>query len=353
MPLPRLPSTTAPSSPARAPQRTTRCRNSLILVGLTAVGGCSPAPSPIPNPEPTFQTTVRVVSALSQGVGLAQVVLTLANGLEQRTDAAGMSVIRTQSPATLSLRLLHPGFLERETSVRVPQDAPVDVSLIPSTHDMMAFEEFAPRGPGLQRWTRNPRLLVLNHAVDFAGATPDFREYPVIDRPINATQLQCLADGIAASLVEMSGGHLAWDSIDIAVVEPGTRFRTDATPEGTIVVLPSVSLGASGRGTGYVGADPFVLSRGAIWMTAELLNYCVTSLLYRHELGHALGYLHVTRSVSIMGSPGLAPLTDFDRNSIAILFQRRPGNRLPDRDPSSGAVNVVGNTVRRPVEPMR
>jgi hypothetical protein len=174
-------------------------RNSVILAGLTVVGACSPGgPSPIPNPGPTgptvVQTTVRIVSALSQQIGLPQVTLTVANGLEQQTDAAGMSVIQAQSPATLSLRLRHPAFLERETSVRIPDDRPVDLSLIPSTHDLTAFEEFSPRTAGLQRWTRNPRLLVLTHAVDYGGAISGFREYPVMDRPISSTQLDCLAD---------------------------------------------------------------------------------------------------------------------------------------------------------------
>ena len=300
-----------------------------------------------------LRTTVRVVSSLSRQLGLPQVVLTLANGLQQQTDGDGLSVVLSDSPAAASLRLLHPAFLERETSVRIPDAGPVDLSLIPSTHDLAAFEEFAPRTFGLLRWTRNPRLLVLTHAVDYSGATLGFREYPVINHPISPAQLDCLAAGIAASLAEMSGGHLTWDSIGTIEVEPGTRFRTDQTPEGTIVVLPAVSLGAGGRGTAYVGAEPFVLSRGAVWMTAQL-NFCLTSVLYRHELGHALGYLHVTRTTSIMGPFGLPPTpTEFDRNSIEILFQRRPGNRQPDRDPSGVSVNFTGGAFRYGVEPMR
>jgi len=326
-------------------------RKPLILAVLTLVGACGRGPS-APSPV-VFETTVRIVSALSPQVGLPQVVLTVANGLGQQSDATGRSVIQSESAATVSLRLLHPAFVERETSVRVPDARPVDVSLIPSTHDLAAFEEFSPRAFGLQRWTRNPRLMVLTHAVDFAGATLGFREYPVIDRPISAAQLDCLAAGAGPALAEMSGGNLAWDSVEIAKVEPGSRFRIDETPEGTIVVLPSVSLGSAGRGVAYVGNEPFVLSRGAVWLTAEMQNFCFTSLLYRHEMGHALGYQHVTRTVSMMSEFLPPALTDFDRNSIAILFQRRPGNRMPDRDPSGVSVNVTGSAARRDLEPMR
>lgn len=206
----------------------------------------------------------------------------------------------------------------------------------------------------MRRWTRNPALVVLDHAVDFSGATPDFLEYPVTSRRIKDAQLDCLASGMVSSLEEMSGGRLGWTSVEIQAVEPGSRFRTNQTPEGTIVVLPSIALVVGGRATAYIGNEPFVLTRGAIWLNAETTqNFCLQSLIYRHELGHALGYLHVTRTLSIMSFPGLPPgLTDFDRNVIAILFQRPPGNLTPDRDPATFPVNVVGSAWPA-TEPMR
>ncbi len=80
-------------------------------------------------------------------------------------------------------------------------------------------------------------------------------------------------------------------------------------------------------------------------------NFCFTSLLYRNEMGHALGYQHVTRTLSMMSEFLPPALTDFDRSSIAILFQRRPGNRMPDRDPSGVSVSVTGSAARRDLEP--
>jgi hypothetical protein len=58
-------------------------------------------------------------------------------------------------------------------------------------------------------------------------------------------------------------------------------------------------------------------------------------LLRIHELGHALGYQHVTTRASIM-NPAIGPdLTDTDRAGAVVAFQRPPGNKAPDIDPSS------------------
>jgi hypothetical protein len=219
---------------------------------------------PDPGPGLSYKTTVRIVSALDLQVGLPQVTVTAAGGPEQLTDGAGVAVSVTTTPSMVPLRLRHPAFVERETSVKVPAAGQVDLSLIPSTIDLEAFEEFAPRTTGLRRWTRNPALAVLDHAVDFSGATPDLLEYPVTSRQISDSQLDCLASGVASSLEEMSGGRLGWTSVAIQPVEPGSRFRTNQTPEGTIVVLPSLSLVVGGRGTAHSGPEPFVLSSGAV-----------------------------------------------------------------------------------------
>jgi hypothetical protein len=60
-------------------------------------------------------------------------------------------------------------------------------------------------------------------------------------------------------------------------------------------------------------------------------------LLRIHELGHALGYRHVTSRTSIM-NPSIGPEpTDFDGAGAVLAFQRPVGNRSPDVDPSSSS----------------
>jgi hypothetical protein len=59
-----------------------------------------------------------------------------------------------------------------------------------------------------------------------------------------------------------------------------------------------------------------------------------------HELGHALGYMHVTLCTSVMNSSADVMPNDWDRQSVRIAFQRPPGNRSPDTDPSSYSLNT-------------
>jgi hypothetical protein len=44
---------------------------------------------------------------------------------------------------------------------------------------------------------------------------------------------------------------------------------------------------------------------------------------------------------------------DFDRDAIAIVFQRPPGNRTPDRDLPESSLHGLPSAVSRVVEPMR
>jgi hypothetical protein len=59
-----------------------------------------------------------------------------------------------------------------------------------------------------------------------------------------------------------------------------------------------------------------------------------------HELGHALGYNHVTVRDSVMNSHAQFEPTGFDRDAARFAFLRVPLNRSPDIDPDAFSVNL-------------
>jgi len=65
----------------------------------------------------------------------------------------------------------------------------------------------------------------------------------------------------------------------------------------------------------------------------------VRRALHIHEMGHALGYSHVTNRQSVMNpSPAIDP-NEFDRDATRIAFARSPGSVSPDVD----ATTVLAN----------
>ena len=59
-----------------------------------------------------------------------------------------------------------------------------------------------------------------------------------------------------------------------------------------------------------------------------------------HELGHALGYNHVTLRESVMNSSARIEPNEFDLHGARLAFLRPPGNRSPDEDPDEFTSNL-------------
>ncbi|MCC7185955.1 MAG: hypothetical protein IT185_06935, partial [Acidobacteria bacterium] len=61
--------------------------------------------------------------------------------------------------------------------------------------------------------------------------------------------------------------------------------------------------------------------------------------LRAHELGHALGYTHVSLLTSVMNTSAVTEPNTFDRQATQIAFLRPPGNVRLDSDPSEASLN--------------
>lgn len=297
------------------------------------------APSDRPAATPPSNATGQVVSLASPSNGISNVVISATGAMGTRTDASGFF---TLSPATsiYALSLTHPDFIERRTAAALPASG-LHVSIIPSTFDQAAFEEFAPRSTatGLRRWTTNPSLVVLRNVLEYDGVN----YVPLVtDRQVSEADFNCMVDGVQRAIAPMSDSTLTFKKVNVLSPLAGSRFSVPGTAEGTIVLAAARGVQANGRAAAFAGVQPDVLVRGVVWITADNLPLCgsTAARVFPHELGHALGYQHVTLEPSVMsGIDPTSALTAFDREALRIIYQRPPGNRAPDIDPPGYVIN--------------
>lgn len=161
-----------------------------------------------------------------------------------------MSVTLTEYRWPACLTLSKAGFIERSTQARVPGN--IQVSLIPSTLDLGALEQFSPRITGLRRWTSNPRVLFLKSVVDYVPGT----EFNVTDRELSDSVVECTTRHVGEDVEALTGGILTVADVQVVSAAPKSRFALGTVPEGTIVIMAARSLGSNGRGAGYLGSQP-------------------------------------------------------------------------------------------------
>lgn len=226
-------------------------------------------------------------------------------------------------------------FVERKTGVDAPSDG-LRLSLIPSAFDLRAFDELCRTANArLQRWTTRPALIVLTSVMRFTS-TGD-TEFAATGSRLSSAEVTALIDDLRNALaLHTAGTWTEFASVQQEDVPAGVQIST--LREGKIVVgrYDGIQTWAHTIGYGRWGerADGTVVG-GAAYLDS---GFDVASeqrrLLRTHELGHALGYLHVSARTSIMNpSLGSEP-TDFDRQAVRVAFDRPVGNRSPDDDPS-------------------
>ena len=291
-----------------------------------ACGGSSPS-SPAPAGASSYRgETVsaldgRPISGVAVKVGARAAV----------SDALGRFELADLPDGATTVTLSGSSIVERHISVALPASA--TETLIPSGFDMEAFDEMF-RGTGqLQRWTSPPALIVVASVMQYQTGGGEL--FHATSEQLTDDEVSLLVEHLTEGLELLTGGRFtSFSSILVERPSSGTQVNTLRT--GSIVVgryrgvqtlSNTIAYGRwSNNGTAEV-------TGGAIYLDRNFdVSETARRLVRIHELGHALGYLHVTKRVSIM-NPAIGPQpTEFDRQASIIAFNRRPGNQAPDSD---------------------
>jgi hypothetical protein len=290
--------------------------------------------------------TGRAVDALTQA-GYGGITISGDSLHASSSDASGAFTIAADTPASDPRVVVFagPAVVERRTNVRVP-GPPMAVSLISSSFDLNAFNQMF-RVPVLLRWTTAPPLLIETRALQFTTVgAPD--QVALADQMTDAEVAQ-LVDDLTWALPQLTGGTFAAFS-NVARQTSNEGATVHILNAAVITVSRVVGLTASAGFWGYsrwqflpdgtVTAGMVTLDRDF-----ERSGSPFRRSLRSHELGHALGYNHVTSRPSVMNPAAVIEPNAFDLDACRIAFTRAPGNRPPDADPTNASLNRLGAAI--------
>lgn len=237
------------------------------------------------------------------------------------------------------------GYVSRTVAMKIP-GSEVAVTLIPSTFNLTAFDELL-RVTRLQRWVDAPPLRVQSRTLQFTGVNQ--ADGVALDDVMSADERVSLEDDLTWALPQLTGNRFtAFAGITRETLAVGDRMQVLNT--GVITVGRYSGLTTA---TGFWGysrwqfrADGTVIG-GTIMLDRDFdrSGHSARRSLRSHELGHALGYTHVTVLQSVMNSSAVTEPNTFDKQATQIAFLRPPGNVRPDSDPADASLNRFGAAI--------
>jgi hypothetical protein len=272
------------------------------------------------------------VSALD-GTPIGRVSVKI-GGQSALSDDNGQFQVENLREGSGTIVLSGSSVVERQKPVTIPASERSRETLIPAAFDLTAFDEMI-RGTGqLQRWTAAPTLVILAKVMQFERfAAQD--HYHATSEQLSESDIALLIEHLTEGLGLLTGNTFTAFS-SIVIENPSSGSRVNTLRSGSIIVgrYKGVQSLANTIGFGrWANNTTAEVIGGSIYLDAQYdKSNDARRLLRIHELGHALGYLHVTSRRSIM-NPAIGPEpTEFDRQAGVIAFQRLPGNQSPDSD---------------------
>ena len=177
-----------------------------------------------------------------------------------------------------------------------------------------------------ERWTRVPELVVLTAVMDYHA--PGVHAYRATAEQLRPDEIDALIIDLTRALGELTGDTLVeFAAVHREPVAPGTSVAI--LQNGRIVAgryrglrEMANTLGFGGRHTRQDGS----IAAGAVVLDAEFDRSSRHRWLSRtHELGHALGFNHVTSRVSVMNARLGPEPTAVDRQLARLAFARAFG----------------------------
>ena len=319
-----------------------------IAIGLgaggAACGGSSPsrssslplAPTPVPTSTPS--QTARTVDVLS-GDAISGVTIQSTAGTTVSSDTSGYFNLPPSS-SHYQLMLTAPDFVTRETSMFALPTL-TTVTLIPNSFDLRAFSEMFNRAVALHRWVQAPRLVIERSLLALTSVNDE--AFQALSEQLSDGEVADLTNDLRHALPLMTADSFYdFSMTDVQTTAAGSLVIVKRA--GAIVVARYQGLEAATTYWGYgrwAWNERDAVVSGIIFLDRDFdrSGSPYRHSLRLHEMGHALGYDHVTVRPSVMNATARVEPNQFDRETIAVAFKRSPGNQIPDRDPSWYSLN--------------